>query len=169
MILSTSRLTIRKLTVADAPFILQLVNDPAWLKFIGDKNIHGLSDAKEYILNGPIKSYEKLGFGLYLVQLKENHESIGICGLIKREFLADVDIGFAFMPSFRRKGYGYESALAIINHAHKTLGLKRILAITALNNTASIKLLQKLGMRFDKIIRFGEEKVESRLFMLENT
>ncbi|MBL7962195.1 GNAT family N-acetyltransferase, partial [bacterium] len=112
-ILETSRLTIRELNSDDAEFILKLVNTPTWLKFIGDRGVKNLDDAKKYIENGPVKSYADNGFGLYLMELKIGKAPIGMCGLIKRDFLPDPDIGFALMPEFEGKGYGYESASAV--------------------------------------------------------
>ncbi|WP_153604031.1 GNAT family N-acetyltransferase, partial [Pseudomonas aeruginosa] len=109
-----------------------LVNDPAWIQFIGDKRIKNLDDAKKYILNGPVDMYNKMGFGLYLVERKEDLTPLGMCGLIKRDTLEDVDIGFAFLEKFRSKGYGFESASAVIDYGVQKLGLKRIVAITTI-------------------------------------
>src|ERR1700704_4791358 len=109
-ILETDRLLLRKLTADDAEFILDLLNQPSFLQFIGDKGVRTLDDARQYILAGPVASYERFGFGLYLTALKESQVSIGICGLIKRETLEDVDVGFAFLPQFWSKGYAFEAA-----------------------------------------------------------
>jgi hypothetical protein len=112
-VLETDRLLLRKFSVADAEFILELLNQPSFLRFIGDKGVRTLADARDYILQGPVASYERHGFGLYLTVLKEGALPIGMCGLLKRESLADVDIGFAFLPRFWAKGYALESALAL--------------------------------------------------------
>ncbi|MEK4743530.1 MULTISPECIES: GNAT family N-acetyltransferase [unclassified Bacillus (in: firmicutes)] len=160
IVLETERLTLRWLDVKDAPFILELVNDPAWIQFIGDKGIKNLEDAKKYILNGPVDMYNKMGFGLYLVERKEDLTPIGMCGLIKRDSLEDVDIGFAFLEKFRSKGYGYESAAAVIEYGVQKLGLKRIVAITSIDNVASGTLLEKVGLRFEKIISDSGEDLK---------
>ncbi|MFK4306546.1 MULTISPECIES: GNAT family N-acetyltransferase [Bacillus] len=160
IVLETERLTLRWLDVKDAPFILELVNDPAWIQFIGDKGIKNLKDAKKYILNGPVDMYNKMGFGLYLVEQKENLTPIGMCGLIKRDSLEDVDIGFAFLEKFRSKGYGYESASAVIEYGVQKLRMKRIVAITSIDNAASGTLLEKVGLRFEKIISDSGEDLK---------
>ncbi|MGW6194185.1 GNAT family N-acetyltransferase [Bacillus cereus] len=160
IVLETERLTLRWLDVKDAPFILELVNDPAWIQFIGDKGIKNLEDAKKYILNGPVDMYNKMGFGLYLVERKEDLTPLGMCGLIKRDSLEDVDIGFAFLEKVRSKGYGYESAAAVIEYGVQKLGLKRIVAITSIDNVASGTLLEKVGLRFEKIISDSGEDLK---------
>ncbi|AUB44101.1 Protein N-acetyltransferase, RimJ/RimL family (plasmid) [Nostoc flagelliforme CCNUN1] len=120
-VLETERLVLRRLSVEDSEFILEILNDPLWLRFIGDKGVRTLDDAREYILKNPVAMYERFGFGLYLVELKEKSVSIGICGLIKRDSLEDVDIGFAFLPKFRGKGYAYESASAVMMYGEEPL------------------------------------------------
>lgn len=161
--LETSRLTLREFSNCDAPFILRLLNEPSFLRFIGDKQVRTLEDARQYIQNGPVASYEKNGFGLYLVELKPTETPIGMCGLLKRETLSDVDIGFAFIPEFWNKGYAFESAAAIMSYAKDVLKLPRIVAITNKDNEASAKLLEKLGLRFERLIRLTSEE-EIRLF-----
>src|SRR5437660_1495232 len=140
-VLETDRLALRRMSMDDATFILQLLNEPSFLRFIGDKGVRTLDDARNYILNGPIASYERFGFGLHLTQLKANDIPIGICGLLKRETLKDVDLGFAFLPQFWRKGYAFESAAAVMAYGRNAFGLKRIVAITSPANEASIKVL----------------------------
>lgn len=164
-ILETDRLILRKLTLEDAEFIFILLNDPSFLRYIGDKGVRNLEDARDYLLNGPIDSYERHGFGLYLTKLKDRDESIGICGLLKREFLEDVDVGFAFLPQFRGKGYATESASAVLNYGRNVLGINRIVAITSPDNDASINVLKKIGLRFEKLIKFPDENSESKLFV----
>ncbi|MGE7937797.1 GNAT family N-acetyltransferase [Bacillus paramycoides] len=156
----TERLILRWFDVKDAPFILELVNDPAWIQFIGDKGVRNLEDAKNYILNGPVDMYNKIGFGLYLVERKEDLTPLGMCGLIKRDSLEDVDIGFAFLEKFRSKGYGYESASAVMEYGKNELSLKRIVAITSIDNADSGKLLEKVGLRFEKIISGSGEDLK---------
>ncbi|PFS64608.1 GNAT family N-acetyltransferase [Bacillus thuringiensis] len=160
IVLETEQLILRWFDIKDAPFILELVNDPAWIHFIGDKRINNLEDAKKYILNGPVDMYNKMGFGLYLVERKEDFTPLGMCGLIKRDSLEDVDIGFAFLEKFRSKGYGYESASAVIEYGVQKLRMKRIVAITSLDNIASGKLLEKIGLQFEKIISDSGEDLK---------
>ena len=112
-ILETDRLILRQLSTEDAAFILELVNEPSFIQNIGDRGVRTLEDARAYILRVAISSYEKNGFGLYLVELKDSGQSIGMCGLIKRDGLEDVDIGYAFLPRFWLKGYAVEAAAAI--------------------------------------------------------
>jgi RimJ/RimL family protein N-acetyltransferase len=163
--LATTRLIIRELETGDAPFILRLVNEPSFLQFIGDKGVRNLEDARQYILNGPIASYETNGFGLYLVALKAGDTPIGMCGLLKRESLPDVDIGFAFLPEFWNTGYAFESASAVMLYGKDVLKLTRIIAITNKDNYASAKLLNKLGLRFNRVINLPGDRNETRLFV----
>jgi RimJ/RimL family protein N-acetyltransferase len=163
-VIETDRLVLRWLTIDDAEFILKLVNDPAWLRFIGDKGVRTLEDARDYILKGPVDMYMQHGFGLYLTELKSGGTPIGICGLLKRETLDDVDIGFAFLPEFREKGYGFESADAVMAHGKQAFGLKRLVAITSAENEASIRLLEKLGLKFEKNMTLTGDNHEISLF-----
>ena len=160
----TERLLLRRFTVADAQFILTLLNEPSFLRYIGDKQVRNLEDARQYILNGPVASYERNGFGLCLVELKESHTPIGMCGLLKREELSDADIGFAFLPSFWNKGFAFEAATAVLKDARQGLKLQCILAITSLDNEASIKLLERLGFRFEKVIQLSANGEQVKLF-----
>lgn len=148
-VLETPRLSLRRFAPGDAAFILELVNDPDWVRFIGDKKVHSLDDARGYILKGPVTMYERVGFGLYLAALKDG-TPIGMCGLIKRDGLEDVDIGFAFLPRFRSNGYAHEAAAATLAYGRGALKIARIVAITSTDNVGSIRLLEKLGMRFEK-------------------
>jgi len=150
--------------LADAPFILALLNEPSFLRFIGDKKVRTVQDAEQYILNGPVASYNRNGFGLCLVELKETHTPIGMCGLLKRDELPHADIGFAFMPDFWNKGFAYEAAAAVMNDARERLKLERVLAITNQDNEASIKLLQKLGLQFERLIKMSTDSAELFLF-----
>ena len=134
------------------------------MQFIGDKGVRTLEDARNYILNGPVDMYHRLGFGLYLTELKESGVPLGLCGLIKRDGLEDVDIGFAFLPRFWAKGYAYESAAAVLAYGKDVLGLKRIVAITSPDNHASGRLLEKLGLRFERMVKLSEGAEEVRLF-----
>lgn len=163
-ILETERLLLRQFSIEDADFILELLNEPSFIRNIGDRGIRTTADAHSYILNGPMTSYIKNGFGLYLVKLKETHESIGMCGLIKRDTLEDVDIGYAFLPRFWSKGYAVESALAVKQYAKNVIGLNRIVAITDPENEGSIRVLEKMGLQFEKMVRLSEDDIELKLF-----
>ena len=160
LVLETDRLLLRKLSVEDAEFIVELVNEPAWLRFIGDKGVRTVEDARNYITQGPVASYDRFGFGLYLTELKDSGTPIGICGLVKRETLEHPDIGFAFLPRFWRNGYAFESASAVLELAKTTLGLTRILAITTPDNYSSIRVLEKLGLSFEEMVSFSEEELK---------
>lgn len=163
-IIETERLVLRRLAPGDAPFILELLNEPSFLRFIGDKGVRTLADAREYILQGSMASYERHGFGLYLTALKEGAAPIGMCGLLKRESLADVDIGFAFLPAYWSQGFAVESAAAVKAYGLESLGLKRIVAITQPDNAASIKLLEKIGLTFERMIRLSDGEPEISLY-----
>ena len=163
-ILETERLILRRLSVDDAEFILRLLNEPSFLQFIGNKGVRNISDAQDYILKGPLKSYERFGFGLYVVELKKGQVSIGICGLIKRDSLKDVDIGFAFLPEFWKKGYAFESASAVMVYGRDVVGLDRIVAIANPDNHVSIGVLEKLGLRFERMIKLAPDEPEIKLF-----
>ncbi|MDQ2855212.1 MAG: GNAT family N-acetyltransferase [Acidobacteriota bacterium] len=163
-VFETERLALRKLSLDDAGFILELLNDPSFLRFIGDKNVRTLEDARQYLVTGPLESYERLGYGLYLVALKPTGVPLGICGLIKRDALAAVDIGFAFLPEFRAKGYAFESAAAVKDYGLNVLGLDCLLAITNPDNTGSIRVLEKIGLRFERMIRLAPDNPEIRLY-----
>ena len=166
-ILETERLNLRQFISDDAAFILELVNDPSFIQNIGDRGVRSLEDAQRYLETGPIASYARNGFGLWLVQLKETGESIGMCGLIKRDSLEDVDIGYAFLPKFWSKGYAFESALAVREYGHKTTGLNRLVAITDPANAGSIRVLEKIGMKFEKMIRLSADDIELKFFAVD--
>jgi RimJ/RimL family protein N-acetyltransferase len=163
-VFETDRLVLRKLSIDDAEFILELLNGPSFRRFIGDKGVRTLDDAREYILQGPLASYDRHGFGLYLTVLKDGAVPIGICGLLKRESLADVDIGFAFLPAFWSRGYALESASAVKAYGLGVLALKRIVAITNPDNEASVKLLEKIGLKYERMIRLSEDGPEISLY-----
>ena len=163
-VLETERLSLRRLTVDDAEFILALLNEPSFLRYIGDKKVRNFDDARQYILNGPVASYERHGFGLNCVELRESHTPIGMCGLLKRDELPDPDIGFALLPDFWNKGFAFEAAEAVLKDARERLKIQRILAITSLDNDASIKLLQRLGFNFDRVITLAAGREQVKLF-----
>ena len=165
--IETERLNLRPLNEGDAGFIFELVNDPSFIQNIGDRNVRTLDDAKRYITNGPVASYAKNGFGLYLVELKETGEPIGMCGLIRRSMLNDVDIGYAYLPRYWSKGYAIEAALAMKQYAQEDIGLKRMVAVVDPQNTGSIRLLEKLGMTFERMVKLAEDDIELKLFSID--
>lgn len=164
IVVETERLILRKFTLQDAPFVLKLVNTPTWLRFIGDRNVHSIEDAERYLLNGSLKSYREHGFGFYAVINKANLDCLGMCGLVKRDSLEDVDIGFAFLPDSAGKGYGFEAATATMNLAKNTLKLKRIIAIVDPENEISIGLIKKIGLTYEKMIQLSPDDIELMLW-----
>ena len=168
-ILDTERLRLREFTINDSKFIIELVNSPGWLEFIGDRNIKTEEQAKTYLENGPIKSYKENGFGLSMVETKSDKTPIGMCGIIKRGNLENPDIGFAFLPEFTGKGFAFEIANATMMFAKDFLKLPVILAITVPENIKSIKLLEKLGLKFSKTIKLQNGGEEVMLFSNQRT
>lgn len=165
--LETKRLIIRELNDSDAQFILHLLNEPSFLRYIGDKGVRTLEDARQYILNGPVVSYQQNGFGLYLVALKDDATPIGMCGLIKRDELPDPDIGFAFLPDYWSKGFGFEAASAVLEHGGEVLRLRRVLAITSPDNESSGKLLTKIGFKYERMYSLSDDRPEVKLFVID--
>jgi RimJ/RimL family protein N-acetyltransferase len=162
----TERLRLRRFVLEDADFILELVNEPGWLRFIGDKGVNSIADARRYLQNGPLDMYARLGFGLYLVERKADGIPIGMCGLIKRDALEHVDIGFAFLARHTGQGFALEAARATLEHARE-LGIERLVAITTHDNAASQRLLRKLGMAFDREITMPGDPETLRLFVMD--
>jgi ribosomal-protein-alanine N-acetyltransferase len=162
-VIRTERLVLRQLELDDADFIMELLNEAAFLRFIGDKGVRNLETAREYIEKGPIDSYGRHGFGLYATCLLDGTPA-GICGLVKRDALADVDVGFAFLSRHCSKGYAAESAAAVLAHARRVLRLQRVVAITAPENFSSIAVLEKIGLKFERMIRLTEHSSELKLF-----
>ena len=164
MRIETERLAISEITINEAAFYYEMVNDPTFLKFIPDKKIYSIADAENHITNKIIKEYKKQGFGFYLVSLKDK-TPIGMCGLIDRDGLDTLDIGFSFLKEYRGKGYAYESSKEILNFAKTTLKVDKIAAITTLNNIKSSNLLERLGFTFSKNIFIPNDPEELRLFI----
>ncbi len=162
----TPRLRLRHLAATDAPFIRELMSDRDFIHSVGDRGVRTLEDARRYLSAGPLASYEQHGFGLCAVELKASDLAIGLCGLLRRETHPDVEVGFALLPGFRGQGYALEAARAALEFGSQALGLTRIVAITAPGNQASIRILEALGMRYERMVRFSDEG-ESRLFVLE--
>ena len=163
-LLKTERLELHKISVADAPFYLKLFNSENWLKNIGDRKVRTLEDSVAYIKKNYLPSYDQHGYGSYTARLRDTGETIGACGLYKRETLDHPDVGFAFLPQFEGKGYGYESASAVMEFARNTLGIHKILGVTNPHNVASIKLLEKLGLQQAGTYSFKDDSEELLLF-----
>ncbi len=165
-ILETARLRVRVATPDDHAFFYALVNDPAFIEHIGDKGIRTLDEARTALLSGPIAMQEARGHSLYVVESKAAASPIGMCGLIKRDTLDCVDIGYAYLPDWRGQGYAFEAAQAVLAYA-PTLGLRRLLAIASPGNVASNGLLRKLGMRFERFIHLAPEDKGTNLYSIE--
>ncbi|QJD98273.1 GNAT family N-acetyltransferase [Mucilaginibacter robiniae] len=163
-ILQTSRLTLRHFMLDDASFVLQLLNSPTWLKYIGDRDIKTLQEAQSYLVNGPLLNYQLHGFGMCVVCLRTDGTPIGMCGLVKRDVLPELDLGYALLPEYEGQGYGTEIARGVLQYYQAKLGLKRLLAITIADNIASIRVLEKLGFQFEKTITLKDDSDELMLF-----
>jgi len=162
-VVQTPRVDLRELDLDDAEYILELLNEPGFIRFIGDKGVRTLADAREYLLQGPMDSYTRNGFGLYCACLRDG-TPIGMCGLVKREGLSDPDVGFAFLSRYWRKGYAVECAGAVLAYALEALNLRRVVAITSPDNWSSIAVLQKIGFEFERMIRLVDHSPELKLF-----
>jgi len=163
-IIETERLQLRLFAETDAEFVFELVNEPGWIQNIGDRGVRNVDDARLFIADKLAASYARFGFGLYLVELKESGVSAGMCGLVKRDSLEDVDIGFAFLEKFWSNGYAFESASAVLDYAQNAFGLKRIAAIVSPGNRGSIKVLEKLNLHFERMIKMPGDTEEIKLF-----
>ena len=159
-----SRVTLRRLTLSDVPFLLELLNDPDFIANIGDRHVRTFEDAERYLTSGPLEMYEQLGYGLWCVELRTTSTPIGICGLLKREWLEDVDLGFALLPDFRGKGYAIEAARITMARASEVYHLQRVVAIVSRGNERSEQLLAKLGMKFERMVQSAPGAPEIQLF-----
>jgi RimJ/RimL family protein N-acetyltransferase len=166
-VIETPRLSLREITTGDAEFVFALMNEPAYHQHIGDRGIRTLENARTYILEKFTLSYARFGFGLYLVELKEGKIPVGICGLVKRDALLNPDIGFAFLQEHWSRGFAFEAACAALDYGFGTLGLKTVLGITSPANQASIRLLEKLGLQYQRMIRVPPNDRDSMLFSIE--
>jgi RimJ/RimL family protein N-acetyltransferase len=149
---ATDRLRLRRLTLDDADYILRQVNEPSWLAGIGDKGVRDLDGARQYLRDGPLAMYRDKGFGLYAVELREQEGPIGLCGLIKRDTLPEVDIGYAYLPEYFGQGYAVEAGMATLEHARRDFGLQRLLGIVSPANAGSIRVLERLGFAFERAL-----------------
>lgn len=168
-ILETQRLILREVDASsDAAFMYELLNSPKFLQYIGDRGVRSVDEAAVFIEDKYRRSYREHGFGLYTVELKDDGTQIGICGFVKRDTLPGPDIGFAFLPEHERRGYGYESAVGILEYGRKKLGIRRVLAITSPDNDSSAKLLGKLGFALDGSVEMSGESVNTFSLELAN-
>lgn len=163
-VLDTERLALRELHEGDAGFMLALLNEPSFHQYIGDRGVRTVDEACAYLRDGPMASYAAHGFGLWLVLQKEDGAPVGICGLLKRETLADVDLGFAFRPAYWRRGYALESGAAVLAHGRTAYRLRRVVAVTQADNAGSIRVLEKLGLRFERLIEWPGDAASIQLF-----
>jgi len=166
-VIETARLRLREMRDHDASFILEVLTDPDFIANVGDRGVHNLAGARRYISDGPAASYVRHGFGLYLVERLTDSAPLGICGLLRRESHPGVEIGFAFVPRARGCGYALEAARVTLAFAQHTLGLTRIVAVTAPDNYPSIRILESIGLRFERLVRFTPDGGERRLFVYE--
>ena len=162
----STRLRLRRLHEGDAAFIVELLNDAEFRRNVGDRGVRDEHDVPRYLANGPLASYQRHGFGMFLVELRDGAHPIGMCGLLRRDTHPDVEIGFALLPAFRGQGYALEAAQATMALARQTFGLQRVVAITALDNTASGALLERLGFRYQRVVRYTDDG-DSRLYVFE--
>ena len=162
--LKTKRLSLRELNPDDAAFMLALLNDADFIRNIADRGVRTLEQARQYIIEGAMASYQRHGFGLWGVVPVDEEHCVGICGLIRRENLDDVDIGYGFLPDSRGKGYALEASQACMDFGRERLGLRRIVAITSQDNPPSARLLEKIGLRFERLIRLADDAEELRLY-----
>ena len=167
LVRATERLRLRRLTLDDAEFMLAILNDPDFVRFVGDRGVRTVDSARDYLRRGPIDSYVRYGFGLYLVELAETVEPLGICGLVRRDALPDPDIGFAFLPAHRGQGYAVEAAAAVLEHARDDLALARVIAIVAPGNDRSSHVLGRIGLRRTGSVRLSVDDIELELYAKE--
>lgn len=165
-VLETDRLLLTRLSYDDCEFVMELVNEPSFKRFIGDKDVHSLADARRYLAEGPIGLYERFGYGMFLVTIRDSAIPAGICGLLMRDGFDDPDLGFAFLKRFRQQGYATESARAVLEHGTGDLGLRRIIAMADPENKPSVHLLQKLGFTYERKVRMPEDDHDIDLYAL---
>jgi [ribosomal protein S5]-alanine N-acetyltransferase len=151
-VLETERLVLRRVGAEDAEFVLELLNEPSFVANIGDRNVRTVAEARAYIADRVEGSYARHGFGMYVVEAKDDRAPLGLCGLVKRDSLEDVDVGYAFLPRHWGKGYAVEAASAVLRYARETLAIPRVVAITMPDNESSIRVLERIGLRYDRTI-----------------
>lgn len=166
-ILQTERLTLSYLSFDDTDFIIELLNDPSFLKYIGDKGVRTVEDAHDYLRTGPMYSYEKFGFGLFRTALTDGNIPIGICGLLQRDYLDDPDLGFALLPAYWSRGYALEASAAVLRWGQESFGMRSVVGIVDPQNRSSVALLEKAGLSFERMIRIDGEDYDVGLYAVE--
>lgn len=167
MIVQTPRLTLRVFTLDDAALMRDVLNAPDFIRFVGDRGVHTLEQARQHITEKVLASQSENGFSMYHVSLRETGEAIGACGLIKRPGLDDVDIGYGFLPAFYGKGYASECANAVIQYARDVLGMRRVVGIVAPDHEASIHVLENAGLRFERMVTLPNAERAIKLFGID--
>jgi [ribosomal protein S5]-alanine N-acetyltransferase len=162
--LTTPRLTLRRLDFDDAPFLVGLLNQPSFLANIGDRGVRDIDSAHRYLREGPMGMYEQHGFGLWHVSRRSDGVAVGLCGLLRRDILPDVDVGYAFLPEYWGRGFAFEAAEATVRHAAERFGLKRVIGVVAEGNTPSIRVLEKLGMSYERMVSMRPGEPDVRLY-----
>lgn len=165
--LETERLSLRRFVFDDASFVVELLNQPSFLENIGDRGVRNVDDAHRYLREGPMAMYEKYGFGLWRASRRSDDVFVGMCGLLKRDILPDVDVGYAFLPEHWGQGYAFEAANATVQLGARKFGLKRIIGVVSDHNTASIRVLEKVGMRFERMYPMHPDEPEVRLYAVD--
>ena len=166
IVAETARLRVRHFTLEDAAFILRLLNEPTFIQNIVDKGVRTLDGARDYLRTGPIASYERNGFGLNCVELRDSRAPIGMCGLIKRDSLEDPDLGYALLPEYCSQGYAFEAASAVMGTAGGEFGMRRVVAVTSVGNERSIRLLTRIGFRYERLIALYPDEPDLKLFAM---
>lgn len=170
IVLTTARLVLRRLdadSLADAEFLVELLNQRSFIDNIADRGVRTPEDAVRYMRDGPIASYENHGFGLWLVELKTDRSPVGLCGLLKRDYFDYPDIGYALIDRHNGRGYASEAAAATLAWGWTVGGMTRIVASTAPENHESIRLLEKLGFRFERKLTLPAHAGDSRYFVID--
>jgi ribosomal-protein-alanine N-acetyltransferase len=162
--LETRRLVLRRLDLDDAPFVLKLLNEPSFIQNIGDRGVRSIEDAQRYLRKGPLAMYERYGFGLWHTARNSDGAAVGMCGLLRRDNLPDVDIGYAYLPEFWGQGFAFEAAEATLRIAAKKFGLRRVIGVVSVGNVGSIRVLEKLGMSFERMFPMNPDEPEVRLY-----
>jgi [ribosomal protein S5]-alanine N-acetyltransferase len=165
-VVETTRLVLRPFMLDDAAFIVELLNSPGWQRWIGDRKVHTIDDAQIYLRNGPIKQQAEYGYALWAVDRRADGTTVGMCGLVRREGLPDADIGYALLPQHERQGYAREAAQATLDFAFRTADLARVLAITDPANAASSRLLESIGLRFERTVQLPKIDGPSSLYAI---
>jgi RimJ/RimL family protein N-acetyltransferase len=160
----TSRLILRRLEFADAPFVVALLNEPSFIANIGDRGVRSIEDAHRYLCEGPMAMYQRHGFGLWHTSRKSDGKPVGMCGLLRRDILPDVDVGFAFLPAYWGQGFAYEAADATLRHGARKFGLERVIGVVSEGNEGSIRVLEKLGMSFERMYPMYAGEPQVRLY-----